>query len=377
MTAGARGPALVLLVGVGTLVVFAGAAGAGPAVAGPAVAGAVDAGPMDGDAVRLLQRAALAAREQPFAGTEFVSSWSRGVTTSAVVDVAHLPGQGSFVQVRPSSSGTPATVFEADAAGDPDDARAGAGPALDSSAIRLLSGHYDVTVTGTASCAGHQAAVIEASRLTTGGGLAGRFWVDRDSGLVLRRELFDATGRTVRASAFVAIDVDAAAAASAKVAAAAPPPRLLSPTAAKQLRPADLDVLRRDGWTVPAILPGDLTLYDARGTGDGPGAVVHLSYSDGLATVSVFEQRGRLGAGGPRDFAKAAIGGHEVYLRSALPDRVVWAGAGRVFTVVADAAPETVEAVVGALPHQASTGGLAARLHRGVQRVFSWLNPFG
>ena len=127
-------PALVLLAGAGTLAALAGAApAAGP---GPVAA--------EGDGVALLQRAALAARSQPYTGTEFVASWTRGVTTSAVVDVAHVPGTGSYVQVRPSVAGAPTSVFEADAAdgpGDgPGDGRQGSA-ALDGAALRLLARH--------------------------------------------------------------------------------------------------------------------------------------------------------------------------------------------------------------------------------------------
>jgi sigma-E factor negative regulatory protein RseB len=47
-----------------------------------------------------------------------------------------------------------------------------------------------------------------------------------------------------------------------------------------------------------------------------------------------------------------------------------------VYTVLADAPPQTVNAVIGALPHD-SPPGFWKRLSRGFERLASWVNPFG
>ena len=105
---------------------------------------------------------------------------------------------------------------------------------------------------------------------------------------------------------------------------------------------------------------------------------MHLSYSDGIATVSVFEQRGRLDADGLAGHHREVVDGHEVWVSGEVPQRVVWTSGETVYTVVADAPERTVDQVVAALPHQpAADGNTLGRLGRGLDRVASWFNPFG
>jgi sigma-E factor negative regulatory protein RseB len=66
-----------------------------------------------------------------------------------------------------------------------------------------------------------------------------------------------------------------------------------------------------------------------------------------------------------------------VYVRDGVQRSVMWSADGTVYTVLADAPEETVEAVIAALPHEHVETGLLARLQRGLGRVASWMNPFG
>ena len=102
--------------------------------------------------------------------------------------------------------------------------------------------------------------------------------------------------------------------------------------------------------------------------------MVDLGYSDGLSMVSVFEQHGNLPATLP-GWRKTKVNGHVVF--AAEPDQrsLTWSGRGMVYTVVADAPAQTVEAVVGALPHDGPTG-FWKRMSRGITRLASWANPF-
>ena len=131
--------------------------------------------------------------------------------------------------------------------------------------------------------------------------------------------------------------------------------------------------LRDGGWQVPAELPGGLSLFTGAKTQADTGAVLDLGYSDGLSMVSVFEQRGKLPAT-LAGWRKTKAGGHVVF---ALPDQrsLTWAGHGMVFTMVADAPSQTVDAAVGALPHD-GPAGFWKRMSRGLVRVASWVNPF-
>jgi sigma-E factor negative regulatory protein RseB len=345
---------LVLIASAGTLLVGL------PGPAGARVPGSAPSRPSVGEprALQLLGAAARAARHRSYSGTQYISTWRDGTATSHVADVRHSPTTGSVVTVRPT------------AGGDGDDAPVTLSTDLDLRLLRLLSDHYELDVSADGTCTGRTAHVVEARRraVTGDGAVAGRFWVDADSALVLRREVFDLAGRLVRSSAFAALTVDAAVAAQTAVPAAAP----------GRLRDDELERLRRSGWHIAHRLPGDLELFDARvRTHDGKD-VLHLSYSDGLSTLSLFAQRGRLGTEPMAGFAKQKVGAAAVWVRSSTPQRVVWGGGGRVFTLLSDAPPDAVREVVSSLPHdRAPKSGLLARLGRGLARLASWLNPFG
>jgi sigma-E factor negative regulatory protein RseB len=137
---------------------------------------------------------------------------------------------------------------------------------------------------------------------------------------------------------------------------------------------AQLLALRSRGWQVPAALPGGLTLFTGAQTATSTGTVLDLGYSDGLSVVSVFEQRGHLAAK-LAGWQKVKVGGQVVYV--ALPDQrsLTWSSHDMVYTVMADAPTQTVDAVIGALPHD-SPPGFFKRMSRGFVRLASWVNPF-
>lgn len=302
-------------------------------------------------ALELLTTAARAARTSTYRGTQYVSTWRESTATSSVADIRHAPGAATLVDVRPTAS-----VHPDDAVTPVTD--------LDPRVLPILDAHYDLSVAADQSCAGRAAHVVEA-RHPGDGVVAGRFWVDVESGLLLRREIFDRTGRLLRSSAFANLTVDPGTADAEPVA------------PVERLDTMQIDQLRRDGWLVPMSLAGALVLYDLRlRTHDGE-RVLHLSYSDGLSTLSLFAQRGRLGSSRMAGFTREKVGHTAVWVRPASPERVVWGGDGRVFTLLSDASPETVRAAVKVLPHEkARSNSVLARIGRGLKRLGSWLNPF-
>jgi sigma-E factor negative regulatory protein RseB len=232
--------------------------------------------------------------------------------------------------------------------------------------VGLLVQHYSLSVVGSDVVAGRPVDVVAPPRPDADAAAhdVARFWLDRSSGLVLRREVYDRRGRTTRASAFVQVTVGEATVSGDTAGAAW----------TATLDRASVARLRQHGWHCPATLPGPLTLVDARRGGEQD--IVHLSYSDGIATVSVFEQRGRLDEDGMAGHHRQAADGQSVWVRGEVPRRVVWSADGTVYTVVADAPERTVDAVVAALPHSAVGDGPLGRLGRGLDRVASWFNPF-
>lgn len=300
-------------------------------------------------AITALRRAAQAGRDTAYAGTQFVTSWSAAGTSSVIVDLQHVPGHG--VLARLSAAGTSVTVDDPGAA------------ELDPRALAVLEQHYSLSVAeGPSRCAGRSAQVIEA-RSRGRSGVVGRFWLDRASGLVLRRELYDGRGHTVRAAAFVDIDMSVP----------SPWPGPSSSGAADQvpgLSGGRLADLRRAGWQVPPRLAGGLDLFDARSR-DG---VLHLSYTDGLFAVSVFSQRGRLDPASIKDWQGIQLAGTSAWTQPGLSRRVVWSGGGWVHTAVADAPDAVVTATVAAFAARPRES-LAHRIGRGLNRMGSWVDP--
>jgi hypothetical protein len=321
----------------------------------------------DATAMQLLDRASTAPDTVSYRGVQFVSAWTTKGSTGLVVNVVHRPGIGTTV-TSPATAWTPAERTHLGANSTEPSLLGGA------STLSLLGSHYSLTTEAPQSVAGRSANVVVATRpgSTTP---AARFWLDSENGLVLRREVYDESGRITRASSFVEITVGDAddyadAAESSKDTG--------RPTAwPNAIDPSALQRMRGRGWQCPDELPPSLQLVDARRGGGEYDGIVHLSYSDGLASVSVFEQRGRLQESDLADYRPTIVGGRKVYLRDGVPQRLVWASHGTVYTVVADASARTVGDVVGALPRPTDDTGAWNRLSRGLDRVASWFNPFG
>ncbi len=316
--------------------------------AAPAYSGA-SVGRAEARAVSLLRRAAVAGRVCAYSGTQFVTSWSTAGTSSVIVSLQHLPGRGVLVRL----SGEEA----AETVGDP------AGAAVDPWALALLERHYTLSVVDRpGQSAGRTARVVEA-RPRGVAAVAGRFWLDQATGLVLRRELYDRQGRTVRAVAFLDVEMSVPLPWSASG-------RSAASGTGSPLTAGQIPDLRSAGWQVPNRLSGGLELFDARRR-DG---VLHLSYTDGLFAVSMFSQRGRLDRHSVKGWQPVRVAGTPAWTRPGLSRRVVWSGDGWVHTAVADAPDPVVTAAVTSFavsPHES----FRHRIGRGLDRMGSWLDP--
>lgn len=311
-------------------------------------------------AQRLLESAAASSRTRSWQGVQHIVSVRDGHPTFTVLRLSHVPGSGHLMTVV-----TPETSDAAKVAVD---------QPSDSHMLSLLSQHYDLAVVGRAVCIGRKALVVEARRRGVSGAsaVAGRFWLDADSHLVLRREVLDTAGSVISSAAFVEMTTGPSMVPVAQVEQAPvhPSGELLSNEA--------LTDLEQEGWPVPrTITSASFDLFEARLHDDGATPVLQLSYSDGLSTLSLFVQRGWLD-GDPAGTARSLDGG-TVWIEQGAPERVVWSGGEFTWTLVSDAASETVSEAVRALPHRASlvdNDGVPERVWRGMARVGGWLNPF-
>nr|WP_246211735.1 sigma-E factor regulatory protein RseB domain-containing protein [Phytoactinopolyspora alkaliphila] len=316
-------------------------------------------------AVELLNRSATATSRVSYQGTQYVSAWSAltksGASASAVVQVRHRAGGPTEIGVQDTQTailqGNSGTSWLAE----------------DGGSVDLLVRSYDVRVTGEGQVASRMADVVEARR--GDGSIAARWWLDQQTALPLRREAFMPDGRLLSASAFVDISL------------VPTPPCCLRSSIAPATTPAvtedhaalhwdDIEKLRAEGFHCLESLGEDVVLYEARELGDA----IHLSYSDGVMTVSVFEQPGRLDPEQLDGYTQSPVGDGVVYMSPGPPARFTWQSSGRVITVVADAPLELIDEIVSAMPPDGPVaeedGGFLARIARGAGKVGTWVNPF-
>jgi sigma-E factor negative regulatory protein RseB len=323
----------------------------------------------DPAALLLLQRAERAAYTVPYSGVRYLATWCPRGTTSAIIEVAHVPGVGTTIVMRHTAADPNGQLPVTDLAADqPVTVPSADGPAT----AGLVARNFQVVVVGLDEVAGRTAAKIEARR-PGAESVAARLWVDTATALVLRIEVFDGRGAAVRASGFIAIKQGQ----PGQVRPQSGQPPAAPTVPGTPAVPAGLDRLRAVGWTVPAMLPQGLRLYDVRTMDSPTGQIVHASYSDGLSTVSVFAQHGRLDTGALSGYAEVRYGDASVYVHDGTPRRVMWAADGMVYTILTDAPEDMIQSVLATLPRDTGDGGVLARVGRGMTRVGSWFNPFG
>jgi hypothetical protein len=191
-----------------------------------------------------------------------------------------------------------------------------------------------------------------------------RLFVDRQSGLLLRRELLDSSGVPYRSVAFTSLS----SAGVIEVAAAPGTPRVSQsrePSPARHLKaPYKLKSRIGEGYR-------RVGAYKANG-------VVQQFYSDGLHGLSVFEQRGHLKnaktglAGASGSGRGVEIAGRTMRAYSAsVGEAVVWESDGVVYTAVTDAPWSDLAAAVRDLPH-ADPPGRLRKVAQAVVSLFRW-----
>lgn len=347
-------------------------------VAAPVRAEGHDRSGSDSDdpmAADLLYRSAAAPSRVSYAGTQYVSAWSSldptAASASAVMTLEHRAGGSTWVGV-PNQQ---ASILEWR---DSTEWLAGSGGSAE-----LLLAAYEVALVGSGTVAGRPAVVVEARR--DDGTIAARLWLDSSTALVLRRETFDHDGALLNASAFVDIDLRVTASGPWDGEADTSGPSMSSTgtghgsaRASTALDWSDIEALRGQGWHCPDELSGGLKLYEAHRHGD----VVQLSYSDGVMTVSVFEQPGRLDHGRLKGYRRIETAGGVVYAAPGPPARYVWSSGNHVMTVVSEAPAAVLDDIVATMPPNivrpspTPDDGILARIVRGAKRVGAFLNPF-
>lgn len=327
----------------------------------------------------LMSMAAAACQNVSYRGVQIVAWSSPRGSTAYVVDVWHQPGQPELAEserdAAPSDISGPVPSPATDGTG----AAVGVltiSPAM----LALLRSHYIIEYAGPGSSSSRPAEIVAVRRRD--GSLAAQYWLDRHTGLPLRREMYDESGRRVSEGAFIDLQIGPRNIGSMPSAegqaweAYAPP----TTSGGRGSRPnaARVAALRASGWPVPSALAGNMTLASVTRTATESGQVLDASYSDGLSVVSVFIQRGQISGPLP-GWHQYRIEGIPVYATHSgdLDEQgLAWSSGGFVYTVIADAPPDSIAQIVLELPHE-RPAGFWQRVGRGINRIGSWFDPFG
>jgi sigma-E factor negative regulatory protein RseB len=331
--------------------------------------------------MRLLSGAASAGLAASYQGTELITQSGVAGSVKMISQVWHQGGGLTIVEtpggttVSAAARPAAADVASSDPVGDSPEGVFGVTKSL----VAMLSKHYVAVYRGGGGAVGRAATVVEVYRFD--GSLAARYWLDKQTMLPLRRELFDTADNVISEDSFALVKFGAPAVPKLAAAAAAAVKARSLTTAQAAAEPAWVAAatparfvtsLAAQGWRVPGSLPGGLPLYAAAWTKTTSGEVVDLEYSDGLYVISIFVERGTLAAN-MAGWRQVDVAGQQAFVSG---HSVTWSGLGFVYTMIADAPPQTVTQVVGELPRSGSPGVLS-RLGRGFTRIARVIDPFG
>ena len=314
-------------------------------------------------AMHMLVLAAAAGQATSYQGVEETRQLGVNGTVTVSSQVWHQGG--GLTLIRTLSGATPVVSYDA---GD----RSPTGVfGVTSAQVALLGKHYIAAYRGAGTSSGRPATIVEVYRFD--GSLAARFWLDARTMVPLRREDFDAADKLVSDELFTQVRfgpvTERPTAATAESPALAPSSGSAWVTASSPA--TQVALLAKRGVRLPGTALAGLPLYAAGWSGTGAGQVTDLEYSDGLSVISLFVQQGTLAAS-MAGWRPLSLGGYRVYVSG---HSVTWTGRGEVYTVIADAPPQTVAEAVSALPGGGQPG-LVDRLGRGFDRLAHLVDPF-
>ena len=213
------------------------------------------------------------------------------------------------------------------------------------------------------------------------GELVERLWMDRATGLLLRRDTFNGEDMPLRMVAYLKLDLEPNKRRSVRDGVGATRGQRPSQERMNQeVTEVDEDgraALREGGWHVPEQLPGDYVTEGSFAVNAGESQPLQTVYSDGLYTVSLFEQRGDLSVASlPPGAEITSDFGFPAYTwRGAVPRRVVWQAGNTTFSLVGDAPPAELRAMAAELPRP-EPDRFFDRIQRGFGRLWSWVSPW-
>jgi len=229
--------------------------------------------------------------------------------------------------------------------------------------LSLLPHNYDISGWVGSTVLGRPVTVVEAA--TDEGDdsrIAARWWIDNGTGLLLWQETYDPSGAVALAAGFTSITVTGKPSFLEH-----PPPRLATSTTTASLTLSNVADLASRGWYCQGELAG-LSLVRLRSDEAIDPDALHMVYSDGVSTLSVFEQRGRLTGPPAGSHYDADLRAH---VAAGAPTMATWQSGDRVFTVVSNGSEDLVRSAVRALPHvEPASPTTMERVRAGWLRIF-------
>ena len=269
-----------------------------------------------------------------YSGRQLFFATRDGQAMWAEIAVEARSGQGSQVQVLSQSGEQLVHGFSPAAVSS---------RLVDDDLLDLLARNYALTGVGGATVAGRSATEISAWRQ---GQRAARWWLDDATGIVLWQEVYDRTGPVMLSVGFTSVTITPTADMMEHL-----PPRLSPATATTSLSVADVAWLKRSGWTCGRDLSG-LSLVRLHTDRPVEPTAVQAVYSDGVATVGVLEQRGRLDGPPPGTRWDPDL---RAYVRHGASQTATWQADDTVLTVVTNGPADVLSRAVASLPAERST----------------------
>ncbi len=297
---------------------------------GPSAAAGATLTPAQAQA--MMQRAANAGDSVSYSGRQSFLAYRAGRTIVAQVDVEARARQGTQVRVNSQRGQQLLRAFTSAHISS---------RVVDDELLDLLQRNYDLSGTGGANVAGRSASVVTAT-LEGSSSAAARWWIDDATGIVLWQETYDRSGSVDLSFGFTAVSVSHGGSILEHL-----PPKLAVPRTSTSLTLSSAAELKASGWSCVRELAG-LSLVRIRSDRATNPDIVHLVYSDGLNTVSVFQQRGQLSAAPEGSQWDAVLGAH---VRRGASSVATWQSAEMVLTVVTDGSPALLAEAVESLPH--------------------------
>ena len=300
-----------------------------------------------------MQRAADAGHSVSYSGRQWFVAYRDGKAVVAQVDVDARARQGTQVRVNSQQGQQLLRGFT---------------PALISSRVvndellDLLERNYQLSGSRGARVAGRSATVVTATR-DGSPSIAARWWIDDATGILLWQETYGRTGSVDLSFGFTSVSVSQSEGILEHL-----PPRLVVPRTNTSLSLSSAAGLKASGWSCIRELAG-LSLVRIRSDRASNPDLVHLVYSDGLSTVSVLQQRGRLTAAPEGSQWDAALGAH---VRRGASGVATWQSGEMVLTVVTDGSAGLLAEAVESLPHDgAMTQTTLDRIKAGWARILA------